>query len=62
MCRAFRGYIRFVELGVVENASHVCNGTFGADFVNLIRVVELGIVKNASHFFNGMFGADFVDL
>ena len=30
-CRAFRGYIRFVELGIVKKDRHVCNGTFGAD-------------------------------
>ena len=47
---------------MVKNASHLCNGTFGADFVDLIRFVELGIVKYANHFYNGMFGADFVDL
>ena len=35
VCRAFRERINVVELGIVKNASHVCNGKFRADVVDL---------------------------
>ena len=37
VCRAFRERINVVKLGIVKNASHVCNGKFRADVVDLLE-------------------------
>ena len=42
VCRAVREHIKVVELGIIKNASHACNGTFNADFVAFLRHMESG--------------------